>query len=302
MNHEGHGRPYFFKFAGLEAAARIIDGQSLKWSSAVEFNDPYDHRAGFRLDIDGNAFADLLTASMMRIIFTDVAVGLGASPLFTERLICMRNMRGRLSSEALQADFQTASLQVVRNITEGIASFNEAIHAHLLNSRVLCVTEDVNNVVMWSHYAEQHRGAAFQLGCLPHLDNRLLAAKPVQYTEEFIAFPGAEEYAKHLTGESPVDLVQLVCKIAYTKHRDWAYEREWRVHIPLLDEQPSTNVSIYTEPPEIFQAMYLGCRMPSGEREHLINLARARLPTMKIYQAQLASRSFNLEFVSLDGA
>jgi hypothetical protein len=295
-----HNRPHFFKFATTEAALKIIEGRSLKWSSATAFNDPFDHQAGFSLELEESQFAKLLTDSMLRVIFSDAPVSVGASVRFTQMLLVLRQMQDRLQKDQISKELYDAALEVARNLREGISEFNAAIHAHLLHSRVLCVTEGANNVVMWSHYADQHRGVAFQLGCIESLDNRLLAAKRVEYTDKFIAFPSSTEYAQHLTGEKPIDMAALVWKIAYTKHVDWAYEREWRVHVPLLNERPEDDFSIYTEPAEVFQAMYIGCRMPQEQASLLVSAARRVLPNMALFRAIRAHDSFSLRFVPFE--
>lgn len=301
MSGRIHNQSCFFKFASAESAQKIIAGRSLKWSSPVEFNDPFDHQAGFALNLDEEHFARLLAESMLRVIFTDASVGAGASPLFTEHLLRLRQIRARLSREELSVQLRQPALEVARNITSGVGEFNAAIQRHLLHSRVLCVSETVDNVVMWSHYADQHRGVAFQLGCIDALDNRVLAARQVQYTGRFIAFPTPEEYTQHLTGERPIDMMSLVWKIAFTKHIDWAYEREWRVHIPLLGEQPNSTFSIFDEPPEVFQAMYLGCRMSARQVQSLIKLASETLPRMKVYHATPSRTSYSLHFEPVGG-
>lgn len=154
MQYERHGQPHFFKFATAETALKIIEGQSLRWSSAVEFNDPFDHQAGFSFKMDEANFARLLTESMLRVIFADAPVSVGASQLFTQMLLKLRKIRNRLPRAKIETDLYESSLQVARNISEGIKTFNAVIQAHLLHSRVLCVTEDADNVVMSSHYAD----------------------------------------------------------------------------------------------------------------------------------------------------
>lgn len=297
-----HDRPHFFKFATHQTALKIIESKSLKWSSPIAYNDPFDHQAGFVLDLEEKSFAHLLTDSMLRIIFTDTPVNVGASKLFTKLLLLSRYARDRLPREEMSIQLYEAALHVAKNITEGIDDFNTAIHSELLHSRVLCVSEEINNVVMWSHYADKHRGVAFQLGCIENLDNRLLAAQPVVYTDRFIAFPSALEYAQHLTGERPINMVALIWKIAYTKHLDWAYEKEWRVRIPLLNENPGTDFTFYDEPTEVFQALYLGCRMEPSHIESVVQVATKVLPHIKIYRSVQSRTSYSLSFELIKGA
>ncbi len=184
---------------------------------------------------------------------------------------------------------------------ENLRDLNASLQEHLCHSRVFCVTEVADNVVMWSHYAEEHRGVAFKLRCGDDLDNRLLAAQEVEYTDKFLSFPSPEAYAKHLTGEEPFDLVPLIWKIAFTKHLDWSYEKEWRVHMPLLNQLPGEGFSIFEEDPRIFEAVYLGCRMPAQDIAEISHATRRYLPGTKVFHARRSDRSFSLEFEALDG-
>jgi hypothetical protein len=152
---------------------------------------------------------------------------------------------------------------------------------------------------MWSHYAEEHRGVVFKLRCDDQLDNTLLAARKVHYTDRFLNFPNAETYTKHLTGEEPFDLLPLIWQIAFTKHADWSYEREWRVHIPLLHEPAGDGYTIYKENPRVFEAIYLGCRMPHEDVTRVVNSVRQYLPNTRVFQGERSNRSFSLEFKDL---
>ncbi|TKB62612.1 MAG: DUF2971 domain-containing protein, partial [Nitrospira sp.] len=160
--------------------------------------------------------------------------------------------------------------------------FNAEIHKSLCHSRVLCLSELHDNVVMWSHYADYHRGVVFKLGCIDEIDNTLLAAKAVSYTNQFPAFPNIDEYSRHLTGEQLIDFPRLSYDIAYIKHTDWAYEREWRVHWGLIHEPAGDGYSIYRENPRVFQAIYLGCRMQDDAVSAIVKLIRRHLPATKI--------------------
>lgn len=51
---------------------RVIESKSFRWSSPTKFNDPFDHQTGFVLNVDTDEFANLLTFSRERIIFSDI--------------------------------------------------------------------------------------------------------------------------------------------------------------------------------------------------------------------------------------
>ena len=78
--------------------------------------------------------------------------------------------------------------------------------------RVTCFTEDGNNPLMWSHYAENHTGVClkFDLEMDENLKNSIL---PVVYTDELINAKTTEDFKKCLL----------------TKLRAWEVEKEWRI-------------------------------------------------------------------------
>jgi hypothetical protein len=301
MSGRVHDRSHFFKYASLETAMRVIESRSFRWSSPTKFNDPFDHQAGFVLDMNTDEFAHLLTSSIERIIFSDIAPATKPTTQLAALTPRLRLIRDRLPREQILKELHESSLEVAKNLRNGIGQLNAAIQEHLCHARVFCVSEEHDNVVMWSHYADEHRGVVFKLRCVDEIDNTLLAARKVCYTDSFIAFPSADQYARHLTGEQPIDLVPLCWKIAFTKHVDWSYESEWRVHIALLREPLGDGYTVYPENPRIFEAVYLGCRMDEKESAMIVTLMRRHLPDTKIYRGEKSKTAFALAFVEQNG-
>jgi hypothetical protein len=80
----------------------------------------------------------------------------------------------------------------------------------------VCFSADWQDPVLWSHYADKHRGIA--LGFDVSNDAYLLAVK---YQTDRVEFP-----ALPLTGE-------IVDRVFGTKFLNWQYEREWRLVVEL---------------------------------------------------------------------
>ena len=192
-----------------------------------------------------------------------------------------------------------AGVETASNLESLLISFNDALEQQFCHSRIFCVSENHDNVVMWSHYTDEHRGVVFKLACIDEIDNLLLAAKKVTYTDSFLKFPSAKDYVNHLTGEKPLNLVELCWKLAFTKHKDWAYENEWRVHMPLLTEPPGNGYSIFTENPKVFDSIYLGCRMSDDAATQLINTAKQHLPNTKIFHGSKSTKAFTHTFTEI---
>lgn len=78
--------------------------------------------------------------------------------------------------------------------------------------KVTCFTEDGNNSLMWSHYANNHNGVClkFDLSKDSNLHNNIL---PVEYKDELVKVKQLADFSKSLL----------------TKLKTWEVEKEWRI-------------------------------------------------------------------------
>jgi len=299
MSSRTHNRTHFFKYASLETAICILESRSFRWSAPTKFNDPFDHQAGFVLNFSPEEFSQALASSIERVIFSDAEPVVTPTTSFSALTLKLREVRHKFPRTKILRELQDLCAQSATILSDSIVGLNAAVQAQLCHSRVFCVSEKFDNVVMWSHYADQHKGVVFKLRCVDEIDNTLLAARKVQYTDAFLPFPDADAYARHLIGEQPIDFTSLIWNIAYTKHVDWSYEEEWRVHIPLLHEPAGDGYSIYPEDPRVFEAIYLGCRMEQEDIKKITELARLFLPETKLFIGSRSATSFALSFSRL---
>lgn len=87
---------------------------------------------------------------------------------------------------------------------------------------VLCFSKSWDNPVLWSHYADRHRGIALGFD----IDSSM--ARGVTYTKIRPPFRRVDEAALHT--------------LLYTKHRDWQYEKEVRVFARLEERDVATGL------------------------------------------------------------
>jgi hypothetical protein len=147
---------------------------------------------------------------------------------------------------------------------------------------VFCASIDPRNRLMWAHYAAEDRGICIQLA--PYEDELFLIARKVIYNNVFpmLVVPAppkaTQEYYLH-------------------KSQDWAYEKEWRVVLPI------NNCSITLRPPAI-SAVILGARVKRETVEVVMSLLQERerlgKPPLKVYQAYLNDESFDIRIRSYD--
>jgi len=92
---------------------------------------------------------------------------------------------------------------------------------------MLCFCRDWHNPVLWSHYADSHRGICLGF----EVDERVL--RPVSYVKKRTALqlPPTQETMKELL---------------FTKYRDWSYEGELRSWFGLEERDASTGHYFYS--------------------------------------------------------
>ncbi len=295
MSSRTHDKECFFKYASFKTAMRVIESKTFRWSSPIKFNDPFDHQVGFKIN-DRVAFASAFAESRERMIFSDSAPEGEPDSLSIQLLLHLRKIRDRVPRTELVRISLEGAQDIDALLETHIEKLTAQAHSLLGHSRLFCVSETHDNVVMWSHYADEHKGIVFKLRCIDAIDNHLLAARKVAYSRDFLPFP-AEAYARHLAGEKAFIFDSLFWSMAFTKHEDWSYEKEWRVHEALMPHEPfGDGYSFHREDQRVFDAIFLGCRMEHTEVDTVVSAVQQHLPNMKIFRGKQSRSNFAIEF------
>ena len=139
---------------------------------------------------------------------------------------------------------------------------------------VSCFSEKVDDILMWGHYANGHRG--FCLEFETALDDTFELARPVRYTDRFPTVDIAEVIQFRFGS-----VFDLMC----TKATCWAYEKEWRV----LHKEMGT---LFGYRPCSLIGVYFGAVMPDAEQRKIGNVL---LNTeTKLYKMSMAPNEFRL--------
>lgn len=164
---------------------------------------------------------------------------------------------------------------------EGSAKALTTTHPQILDRLfagrgVTCLSARKDNLLMWGHYADGHRGFCLEF------DTAVLPASkalPVVYQSTYPRFSAAEVA---LT----LDANRLFEVAVLSKSVDWAYEEEWRI---LKDEAGST----FGYDHSALTSIYLGARMPEKHRQQL--LADLRGTATRFYEMLPDSSEYALQ-------
>jgi hypothetical protein len=290
-----HDRDCFFKYATAETARLILTNLSVRWSSPLLFNDPFDTQLEFNPGIEPSRVPDLLLPRIETLVYSNDPLPPRMNATLSTGIKLLRVVRDRAARSALFAGFREALEQGYTRARKELEQAQAAWTASLNKMRVFCVSEIHDDLLMWSHYGDHHRGAVLQLRCIPEKDTALCAAEAIRYRVDIPAWGTTEEWVEHMLGGSHAFLGGIFRLMAFTKSEHWQYEREWRCWI--ADGRGGSDLFEVNklEEEEVF-AVYLGCRMLPEDREDLCALVRERLPATQLYQARRSRTKFALEF------
>lgn len=142
---------------------------------------------------------------------------------------------------------------------------------------VLCLSSDPKNVMMWSHYADNHEGLVLRFDS-QHITKQTsgeLRCFQVNYDR---SFPRLPEYISALRAVENGDQLAFNKLFFCRKSRDWKYEKEWR----FFASRPGSFVEF--EPPMLSSVIF-GWKMSASTRQLISAWTTALNPPPKLLQA-----------------
>lgn len=134
-----------------------------------------------------------------------------------------------------------------------------------------CLTTDYRNNLMWSHYADGHKGFCIEYDFkdLKNINNLL----PVAYSTDRPSIPLESIY--NCSKDMSTEVAKALLIALLTKDNIWEYENEWRI---IISATEGKNIEM---PP--ISAIYLGVEMPEGDKKKLIEIAsKKKIPVKQM--------------------
>jgi hypothetical protein len=172
---------------------RTLLHNEIYFASAASFNDPFELRPVFSLDASPERQREEYLRSSNKF-----------QPEWTD---------DQREAEADLVMANSMSAESILNTSDTI----QMLHAHVISESVgiYCVSSKKDDVLMWSHYADSHRGICLEFdGSSPLM----------KHAQEVI-------YSSSRVPLNPYDDNQdtMMTKALLTKSAQWSYEAEWRL-------------------------------------------------------------------------
>ena len=180
-------------------------------------------------------------------------------------------------------------IEGMRRVIRYVQTMNAEIRAVMADTTVFCLSETHDNLLMWSHYAQNHTGVVIKFLALEEVDAPTIVAQPVRYSRQVPQLDFAaliDDFEK-----MPKEIINVV---TLTKSEVWAYEKEWRIISGLRDKTQSYEILPYA--PEEVGTVYLGCNIAIEDKEEISEVTRRTYPKAKIFQGVKHEREFALTF------
>lgn len=300
MHNTSPGKRSFYKYLTPDTTLAILETQSVRYSSPLAFNDPFDIQAGLHFEFDLSGLHEKTIDRIHTLAAAPSAPNVDSNDVWGQLVLKIREYFPTHGFNRQHLIKLTAPPFVELNRT--IAVTQEQYQAHwreklLPSIRVFCVCEECDNLLMWSHYAKDHTGAVLELWSLPEEDNLLSIARPIDYNSSPFPFFTEAEWIDDLTGIKKLDFDALHQKYAYAKSELWKYEKEWRVWYPnsnsnkLFDTVPLRQSEV--------ASIYFGCNADSDFIRKSLEQCRISFPNVTAFQAHKSSTSYALEFTEI---
>lgn len=289
---------HFYKYTDIRTAELILDNQSFRFSSPLKFNDPFDIQNDLTPSFDLNEFPVIAMSMIEEYIKNDYPIS-NPEDGFAKAILFMRSCAKTQGYK--KSDIERITYPLLGHLIGEVEYLISQVNAHwqksMKDSRVFCVTEDNDNLLMWAHYAENHTGVVFELATMPEFDTPLSVARKVKYTNKPVEFYSLEDLVKWMLFGIEPDASRLqYSNHAYRKSSVWSYENEWRVVDMCHYERKQDLFVDHKFIPKQLQKIFFGCKSDEDNIRRLSNKAKDINGDVEIYRARKMQHDYALQF------
>lgn len=233
---------FIYKYVDIETAKRILENSTLKFSKPSEFNDPFD----CNLTIDTNNSQEEIEAYISLVKRS-------------------KNLNDEQVKELRRSFHSPKKLHAITN--QSISDAKETFG-------VTCFSKNPDSILMWSHYADKHRGACLKLNILADAEF-FMTPFPVKYKKKYPKY----NYIRNREGTAKF--------LLETKSIDWKYENEIRVM--------KRGANLYNFKKEALCGIIFGANTSIADKEAIMDLVdKLNYDAVLFRSAKISKKKFKV--------
>jgi hypothetical protein len=292
-----------YKYVSQEAARKIIANGSVRFGRPSGMNDPFDVYLHDLYNLTVEQLQAQAVPELLDLLRTDPALFqsfVGADPTELNQVVSIVNS---IPPHDLPAHYAAIAAALFDECDEAFAEMSRSLEierqqivAQFENTALFCITRSRDNLLMWAHYADQHRGVVLGFRADVERDSFLAIAKPVQYSDRRPAF--YQDLDEKIAANRPrtvQEMAEFRNALIYSKSTHWSYEEELRIDIPhgVPHGQDAIFQNFY---PSELAELYLGCRVDQAFRSKITAAVRQLNPDVAIFDTVLEKETYALRF------
>lgn len=270
----------FYKYRNINT--RTLDAfrsDTLYFSSISSLNDPYE----CALMLSYSKIKEDTYKSIFRQIkpFLKTEFVISSEDIYWDNIIIDKILSG--------LKIQTGYKDQI-DIVNMLKSTNDSINSEKLEMekdinlianelyRLCSFSEIMDSKLMWSHYADQHKGFCIGYNFKEIDDDIRQLMLPIIYGDKILDITN---FLFPITNNS------LIMNAMSRKSMDWSYEREWRILISANNKQQCQPQKV-----PVAKAVYLGCRISQEDKIKIVDICKSK--SIDVYQMKMRTDEFKL--------
>lgn len=278
-----------YKFASLRVAREILESGRVKITNPLHFNDPFD------CNIPAINVRDV---DLLDIIKKEMIDNCPVSLSREER----RKLEKHLCKGKLKAENRGSNKEIYEELRKLPSLWDE----NLGRLRVLSLTDRRDSILMWSHYADSHRGVALHFDYMSPVFSlarkvkyerqgkgiSLFIKRSVKLLARKIAVEDGEQVDR-FTDELSKETLDALVEYLLIKKIEWAYENEYRVILPsdadLVVKDRQLDMDFVNFDAKSLKGVTFGACASQGDQgdiEKIKSLMESKYPDAKLREAK----------------
>ena len=286
-----------YKYVSPELWDKILKAKQIRFTQPDVFNDPFEMQPFYEsLAEDPGIQKNLNESEFKNVLEELVAEQYPNLPAGVQNLV---------PREFLPMFAELVAPSAVHHAPDLLDGFTQAIRSGFYKGfnegiGVLALTEKPDNLLMWAHYAQNHKGFVIEFDHEhKYFHQQLSPSDELRYIRK-VRYLDKRPNIRISTFEDATD-------IFLTKSKDWKYEEEWRIMRPLQDATEVITVNgdaihLFSLPPDSVTGIIFGCRMSADVKKEIIEYLSNEESYSHVnkFDAVLDEREFKLNIVTTE--
>lgn len=273
----------FYRYFDSVGGEATLKSRRMRWADPKGFNDPFELLPRMKPPTKEEAQATLLLPHVIEKYYQSEGKPCGLTRQQSEEKYRAAVVPAKLN-QVLKEPAKAASIarrQLLPSFSHGF--------------RILCGSHTHESVLMWSHYADKHRGIVIEIESSEMISDLSLDAGTLE-----VVYRSSPPTLPPMPW-SDGDWLTVIPEVLRTKALFWSYEEEVRIQLPLVPEfQLDENGGMEFQPRAV-KSVIIGCRAePDFEGRICDTLKHSDYSHVQILKAGFHDQDYKLSFAQLN--